>query len=88
MLPGTSADVDVTAAAFTELVELVQATGVPAIFAETTASDRLARALAEEVGDVEVVELYTGALGEPGSGADTLEGMLRTDVERIVDALA
>jgi len=87
VLPGTSADVDVTAGAFTGLVELLLDTGIPAVFAETTSSDRLARALAEEVPGVQVVELYTGALGEPGSGADSIEGMLRTDVERIVDAL-
>jgi zinc/manganese transport system substrate-binding protein len=87
VLPGTSADVDVTAEAFTGLVELLRETGIPAVFAETTSTDRLARALAEEVAGVEVVELYTGSLGAPGSGADTLAGMLRTDVERIVAAL-
>ena len=88
VLPGTSADVDVTAGAFTELVELLRETGVRAVFAETTSSDRLAQALAAEVEGVEVVELYTDSLGEPGSGADSIEGMLRVDVERIVDALS
>jgi hypothetical protein len=34
------------------------------------------------------VVLYTGSLGEPGSGADTYAGMLRTDAQRIADALA
>ncbi len=87
VLPGTSADVDVTAGAFTELVQLLRDTGVPAVFAETTSSDRLAQALASEVEGVRVVELYTDSLGEPGSGADSIEGMLRVDVERIVDAL-
>lgn len=87
VLPGTSADVDVTAGGFTELVALLRETGVPAVFAETTASDRLARALADEVGDIEVVELYTGSLGEPGSPGGTVVGMLRTDIERIVAAL-
>lgn len=87
VLPGTSADADVTAAGFTELVQLLHETGVPAVFAETTSSDRLARALAGEVGDIEVVELYTGSLGAPGSPGETLVGMLRTDIERIVAAL-
>lgn len=87
VLPGTSADVDVTASAFTELVELLQETGIPVVFAETTSADRLARALAGEVEGVEVVELYTDSLGAPGSDGDTLVKMLRTDVERIVDAL-
>lgn len=87
VLPGTSTDVDVTAAGFTELVNTIEDAGVPAIFAETSSSDRLAQSLAEEVGDIEVVELYTGSLGEPGSGADTVAGIIRTDIERIVDAL-
>lgn len=87
VLPGTSADADVTAGGFTELVRLLRETGVPAVFAETTSSDRLARALAAEVGDIEVVELYTGSLGAPGSPGETLVGMLRTDIERIVAAL-
>lgn len=87
VLPGTSADVDVTAGAFTELVELLEETGIPAVFAETTSTDRLAKALAEEVEGVQVVELYTDSLGEPGSEADTVATMLRTDLERIVAAL-
>ncbi len=88
VVPGTTTAVDVSAAAFTELIEVLEETGVRAIFAETSSSDRLVQALAAEVGEVAVVELYTGALGEPGSGADTVEGMLRTDARRIVDALA
>lgn len=87
VLPGTSTDVDVTAAAFTELVGTIREAEVPAIFADTSSSDRLAQSLASELGDVEVVELFTESLGEPGSGADTVAGMIRTNVERIVEAL-
>ena len=35
-----------------------------------------------------MVELYTESLGEPGSGADTYVGMLRTDAQRIAEALS
>lgn len=87
VLLGTSTDAEVSARRFAELVELLEQTGVPAIFVETTASNQLAQSLAAEVGPIEVVELYTGSLGEPGSGADTVDGMIRTNVERIVDAL-
>ena len=62
---------------------------MPAIFGETTQPTQLADALADEVGgDVEVVELYTESLGEPGSGADSYVGMLRTDAELIARALS
>lgn len=89
VLPGTSTGVDPSAQDFAAAVQVVREAGVPAIFVETTAAARLAEALAAEVGrEVEVVELFTDALGEPGSGADTYEGLLTTDAERIADALA
>jgi zinc/manganese transport system substrate-binding protein len=89
VLPGTSASADPSARAFAELVELLRRTGVPAVFVDTTVATRPAEVLTSEVGrDVAVVELYTDALGEPGSGADTYAGMLTTDARRIADALA
>jgi zinc/manganese transport system substrate-binding protein len=72
----------------TTSADLVRDRGVPAIFAETTQPTTLAEALAEAVGrDVEVVELFSESLGEPGSGADTYLGLVRTDAERIAGAL-
>ena len=58
------------------------------IFAETTQPTRLAELVAAEVGDdIQVVSLYTESLGEPGSGAETLVGMLLTNAELITEAL-
>jgi zinc/manganese transport system substrate-binding protein len=71
-----------------ELAQLIAQTGVPAIFTETQQSAADADALAERVGDVTVVGLYTETLGEPGSGADTYIGLLRTDAQRIAVALS
>lgn len=89
VLPGTSTAVDPSAQDFAALADLLRTTGVPAIFAETTQTTRLAESLAADVGrDVAVVELYTDALGPPGSGADTYAGLLTTDAQRIADALA
>jgi len=71
------------------LVTTIREENVPAIFAETTDPGRLAEAIAAEIGaDVMVVELFTGSLGEPGSGADTLVGMLITNARRIAKALS
>ena len=61
---------------------------MPAIFANTANPQALIDALASEVGDIEVVDLYVDSLGEPGSGADTYQGMVRTNAQRISDALA
>ena len=52
------------------------------------AAETKAEVSAEVGAEVGVVVLYTGSLGEPGSGADTYVGLLRTNVERIVEALA
>jgi zinc/manganese transport system substrate-binding protein len=70
------------------LVRVIDEERVGAILAETTLPTVFAEAVAAETGDdVEVVELFIGSLGEPGSGADTLIGMLLTNAERIASAL-
>jgi zinc/manganese transport system substrate-binding protein len=70
------------------LVQTLRRVGVRAIFAETTASADLAEAVVSELGEgVVVVALFTGSLGEPGSGAETYLAMQRTNAERIAAAL-
>jgi zinc/manganese transport system substrate-binding protein len=88
VIPSLTTASQTSAAQLEELADLVREAGVPAIFVETTESDRLAHALADEVGgDVQVVELYSGSLGEPGSGAGTYVGYMTANAERIVAAL-
>ena len=82
----TTTEVDPSPADLAELTHEVEEYGVPAIFGETTVSERLAQSLADEAG-VELVRLYSGSLGAEGSGADTYLTMVRTNVERIVGAL-
>ncbi len=72
-----------------DLVHLIEEAieyGVPAVFGETTVSERLARTVASESG-AEFVSLYSGALDSGDSPASTYIGMVRTNVERIVEAL-
>ncbi len=88
VIPGGATLAAPSAAELAALVEVIEREEVPAIFVETTESADLAEALAAEAGGVAVVELYSGALGEPGSGADTLAGMLVTNARRIAQALA
>jgi ABC-type Zn uptake system ZnuABC Zn-binding protein ZnuA len=68
------------------LQDAIQAFGVPAVFTESTVNPKLAEQVAEDTG-VQLVPLYTGSLGEPGSGAGTYLDMMRYDVEAIVEAL-
>lgn len=88
VIPAASTLAEPSAADLADLVSTLQAQGVTTIFAETSAPDTLAKAVAAELGEnVDVRTLYTGALGAPGSGADTYAGMLRTDATTIADAL-
>ncbi|MFP5255386.1 MAG: metal ABC transporter solute-binding protein, Zn/Mn family, partial [Acidimicrobiia bacterium] len=88
IIPGGSTLAEPSAADLTDLAAAIERAGVPALFAETSSPARLAEALAGEGADVEVVELFTESLGEAGSGADTYLGMVRTNAQRIADALA
>ena len=93
VVPGASTTAETNPQAFAALVDVLIDEGIDVIFAETTDTTTLADQLASEaIGrgdlDVRVVQLYTGALGEPGSGAETYVGMLRTTATLITEALA
>jgi ABC-type Zn uptake system ZnuABC Zn-binding protein ZnuA len=93
VIPGASTMAATNPQAFARLIDLVVAEGVDVIFAENTDSTVLAEQLASEAvgrGDItlQVVRLYTDALGGTGSGAETYLGMLRTTATLITEALA
>jgi zinc/manganese transport system substrate-binding protein len=88
VIPGGSTLAEPSSAELAELVEVIEAEGVPAIFSNSAASSALVDAVAAEAGtQVEVVELFVGSLGPKGSGADTYAGMVTTNAQRIADAL-
>ena len=82
----TTTDAEPSPADLVRLTEEVEEYNVPAIFGETTVTERLAQAVAEESG-ARLVRLYSGSLGAPGSDGDTYIAMVRTNVDRIVEAL-
>ena len=88
VIPGGSTTDAASAGDLAELAEVVEAEGVPAIFADTSSPDELITTLADEVSDIEVVELYSESLGESGSDGETYLRMVRTNAERIAAALA
>jgi zinc/manganese transport system substrate-binding protein len=88
VIPSPSTLAEANPADLQALVDLVAEARVPAIFAEAQHSSVEADALAEAIGDVEVVTLFTDSLGPEGSGADTYLGLLATDARLIVDALS
>ena len=79
-------EVEPSAVSLAELAETAKEYEVPAVFGETTVSERLATSLATESGAT-LVRLYSGSLGQEGSGAETYIEMVRTNVSRITEAL-
>src|SRR6478736_3037935 len=69
-----------------QLVETVKKAGVHAVFTEAQFNPSLAKTLADEAGITEVVtSLYNDALGP--APADTYVGVMRWDMQHIVEAL-
>ena len=87
VIPGGSTLGETNPAELDELARLVEQTGVRAVFAEEQHSAEDIEVLAAEVGDIEVITLFTDALGEAGTGAETYIGLLRTDAQLIADGL-
>ena len=88
VIPGGATLAEPSSADLAALVHTIEEEEVRAIFAETIEPAALAEAVAAEADSpLRVVVLYTGSLGGPGSGADTLIGMLRTNAVRIAEAL-
>jgi zinc/manganese transport system substrate-binding protein len=89
VIPGGSTLSEPSSADIAALVDVINETGVDAIFAETTEPTVLADAIASEADHpVQVILLFTGSLGPPGSGADTLIGMLETNATRVAGGLS
>lgn len=90
---GTSTESEAGLRDINRLVDLVVERRIPAVFLETSVSDRSVAALREGAKarghDVRLGgRLHSDSLGEPGAPAGSLEGALRENVETIVAALA
>jgi zinc/manganese transport system substrate-binding protein len=87
VIPGATTSEGPAAGDLAALLELIRREKVPAIFADTSSPTKLADALARDGGGIDVVELYSESLGAPGSDGATYLEMIRTNAERIVEAL-
>ena len=87
VIPSSSSLAATSPAELDALAADIEATGVSAIFADTQSSSDDADALANRIGDVEVISMLTDTLDEPGTDQGTYVGWLRQNVEIIVEAL-
>ncbi|HSM58814.1 MAG TPA: metal ABC transporter substrate-binding protein [Candidatus Sulfomarinibacteraceae bacterium] len=90
VIPGSSTLAEPSASGLAGLVRDMEQAGVCTIFTETTVSAQLAQTAADELttcDEVQVVPLYTGAIGDAESGAGSYIEMMRANVEAIVQGL-
>jgi zinc/manganese transport system substrate-binding protein len=93
VIPGSSTQVEADPRQFAALIDVVEERDIRVVFAENTDSTRLAEQLASEsLGradvELEVVQIATDALGEPGSPTDSYLGLLRETGVTIATTLA
>ncbi|MBI5876652.1 MAG: zinc ABC transporter substrate-binding protein [Chloroflexi bacterium] len=88
IIPSLDTNAQPSARELADLVRQIKAENVKAVFTETSINPALARQIAQEAG-VKIVEggLYGDTLGPPGSGAETIDGMLRKNTDLIVTNL-
>ena len=89
VIPSGSTLAEPSAADLGDLVERIDSGAIPALFVDASAPTGLVDVIADEVGsDVDVVELWSESLGDDESPASTYVGLIRTDAERIAEALS
>lgn len=88
VFPGRSPVGEPSSEDLARLVDILRENQLSVIFGETTEASALAEAVAAELGgSVQVVELHTGSLGGPGSGAETYLDLLQNNARLIAEAL-
>ena len=86
VLPANNTGAEPSAQELTELQEAIQKFESKAVFVGTTVNPVLAARVAEDTG-IKLVPLYTGSLGEAGSGVETYLDFIRYNTIAIVEAL-
>jgi zinc/manganese transport system substrate-binding protein len=87
VIPSVSTDAEPSAKDASALLETIRKQRVKAIFAESSVNPALARSLARDANVKVIDDLYGDSLGKPGSGADTIDGMLLANARKIADGL-
>jgi len=88
IVPGGSTQAEPSAAEVADLIEVLRATRVPAIFTESTTSSRLPDTIARDAGgNVRVVVVTTDTLGRNGATDSTYPGLITELARRIADGL-
>jgi len=85
---GTSTDAQVQTSDMKRLVKVINETGVPALFIESTINPKLLEQLAEDNGVIIGGQLYADSIGDKDSPASSYLDMLKHNTDTIVKALS
>jgi ABC-type Zn uptake system ZnuABC Zn-binding protein ZnuA len=87
IIPSVSSGSAPSAQQLANLIDIIRANNVSAIFLETGANPKLAEQIAAETGVLVVSDLYTHSLTAADGPAPTYLEMMRYNTSRIVDVL-
>lgn len=87
VIPASTTAAEPSAADVVALIEIIEDSGVSAIFTENVVSDDVAQQIAEETG-ASVYQLYSETLTDENGDAPTYIDFMRYNIATIVDALA
>ncbi|MGE0135132.1 MAG: metal ABC transporter substrate-binding protein [Dehalococcoidia bacterium] len=87
VIPGLSTQGEPSAKDLADLEETIRSEGVKAIFAESSVDPKVAREIASDTNVRIVDDLYGDSLGEEGTDAATVHGMLLANARTIANAL-
>lgn len=87
VIPATTTQAEPSAKDIAALVELIKSENVRAIFAESSVDPKVAEQISKDTGVKIIDDLYGDSLGEPGSGEETVHGMLLANAQKIAEAL-
>lgn len=85
---GTSSDEEPSAADIARLINQIRTVQAPAVFLENVMNPALMQQVTRETSAVLGGELYSDALSEPGTAADTYIGMMEHNLETLMQALS
>jgi len=87
VIPSVTSGSQPSAGDIARLEDLIREEGVRAIFAEAELDSRVAEQISRDTGVKIVDDLYADSLGPPGSGAETVDGMLLANARKIAEGL-
>lgn len=87
VIPGGSTLAEASSQDLAELVQRIDELGLDAMFGNFHVPSDLLDAVAEESGGIDVVPLYIGSIGQPGSEQESYQAMMLYDARQIAQAL-